>query len=173
MVSAAFERTVTRLRFHPWLTAARRLDLGEADVQGRVWLPGGGRVQIGRGVRLIARRAEIELRAYEGAEIVIEDDVVIEDGTSIEATARVTIGARTRVGPFCKIIDNQFHHLTRRFERPPAVPVVIGPDSFIGAHAVVLPGASLGAGAWIEPAVVLSSPVPAGGRYPRERGVHC
>lgn len=121
-------------------------------------------------MQLMARRAAIELRAHRGAQIVIEDGVIIEDGVSIEATESVSIGTRARIGAFCKIIDNHFHDLVRRFERPRATPVVVGPDAIVGPRSVVLPGASLGAGAALGPAVVLSWPLPAGHTYP-ERGV--
>jgi acetyltransferase-like isoleucine patch superfamily enzyme len=154
--TAAVRAAWRLLRFQPWLTACQ-LELGGARVEGRIWLPGGGRVRIGRGVRLIARRGAIELRAYRGGEIVIDDHAVIEDGTSIEATTSVRIGARARIGPFCKIIDNHFHRTVGdRFERPASVPVVIGADAVVGAHAVLLPGAEVGEGAWVGPAAVLS-----------------
>ena len=122
---------------------------------------------IGNRVRFIGRRGAVELRAHAGGEIIIEDDVVIEDGTSIEATGSMRIGARTRIGPFCKIMDNHFHPLTGdRHRRPEPVPVVIGPDSTIGAHAVLLPGAELGAGSAVRPAAVLSFRIPAGSVFP-------
>jgi acetyltransferase-like isoleucine patch superfamily enzyme len=144
-----------RLSFRPWTAA---VELGEVHVEGRIWLPGSGKVRIGDGVRLLARRAAIELRAHSGAEIVIADDVLIEDGTSIEATSSVRIGERARIGAFCKIIDNHFHRPGQgdRFERPTPVPVVIGPDALIGPHAVLLPGAEVGAGAAVGAGAVLS-----------------
>jgi acetyltransferase-like isoleucine patch superfamily enzyme len=175
MKSSSFPTAAARvawwvLRSRRW-AAARENELGNARVEGRVWLPGPGRVRIGHGVRLVGRRAAIELRAYQGAEIVIEDDVVIEDGTSIEATGLVRIGARVRIGPFCKIIDNHFHRtIGDRFERPDPVPVVVGPDSMIGAHAVLLPGAELGPGGTVGPAAVLSFRLPAGGVFPGTAG---
>ena len=154
------------LRFHPWRPKCR-LELGDAHVEGRIWLRGTGRVQIGRGVRLIARGAAIELHAHAGGEIVIEDGVLIEHGTSIEATQSVRIGARSRIGPFCKIIDNHFHQTQdHRLGRPPSVPVVVGPDAIVGAHAVLLPGAELGQGAAVGPAAVLSFRLPAGCIFP-------
>jgi acetyltransferase-like isoleucine patch superfamily enzyme len=136
---------------------------GDLDVQGQIWVPGPGRLRIGRGVRLIGRRAPIELRAYEGAEIVIEDGVVIEDGTSIEATRSVRIGARARIGAFCKIIDNHFHNAVGdRFVRPEPEPVVIGAGAVVGPRAVVLPGGELGEGATLGAGCVLSFRLAAG-----------
>jgi acetyltransferase-like isoleucine patch superfamily enzyme len=144
-----------RLRFRPW-TAAVELG-GDVHVEGQIWLPGSGRVRIGHGVRLLARRAAIELRAHPGAEILIADGVLIEDGASIEATSSVRIGERARIGAFTKIIDNHFHRPGQDlFERPTPVPVVIGADALIGPHAVLLPGAEMGAGAAVGAGAVLS-----------------
>ena len=146
------------------LAGAWRVDVdGELDVDGRLWLPGVGRVRVGRGVRFVGRRAPVELRAHEGGEIVIEDGAVIEDGTSIEATRSVRIGARARIGPFCKIIDNHFHNAVGdRFVRPDSEPVVIGADAVLGPRAVVLPGGEMGAGATLGAGCVLSFRLAAG-----------
>jgi acetyltransferase-like isoleucine patch superfamily enzyme len=156
-LSATAGRTALRWRhFRPW-HAALRLELADAHVEGYVWLPGSGRVRIGSGVRLLARQADIELRAHAGAEIIIEDGVLIEDGASIEATESVRIGAGARIGAFCKIIDNQFHATVgNRFSRPTSVPIIVGPAASVGARAVLLPGAELGAGAAVGPGSVVS-----------------
>jgi len=114
-------------------------------VKGKNWTPGPGRLYIGRGVRLIGEPAPIELRAHEEAEIWIEDGVLIEGGTSIEATRSVRVGARSRIGPFCKILDNHFHAISDRRLRPESVPIVIGEDCVLGPRAILLPGAEMGA----------------------------
>jgi acetyltransferase-like isoleucine patch superfamily enzyme len=166
---ASIRRLAFRVRWFGPLGAALRVDLGrDVRVEGRVWLPGPGRVRIGNDVRLLATRSTIELRAHEGGEIVLEDGVVIEDGTSIEATSTVRIGARTRIGPFCKIMDNHFHSPTadHRLERPKPVPVIVGPDVVLGPRAVLLPGAEVGANALLGPASVLSFKLPAGATFP-------
>jgi acetyltransferase-like isoleucine patch superfamily enzyme len=156
------------LRFTPWLAGLRVEIDGDLEVQGLVWVPGPGRIRIGRGVRLVGRRAPIELRAHEGAEIVIEEGALIEDGTSIEATRSVRIGRRARIGPFCKVIDNHFHRAVGdRLERPEPVPVSIGEGAVTGPRAVVLPGGELGPGAWLGPGQVLSLRLPAGMELPR------
>jgi acetyltransferase-like isoleucine patch superfamily enzyme len=151
------------LRLRP-LGAALRVELGPGlVVRGHVWLPGPGRVRIGRGVTLLGERAPIELRAYPGGEIVIEDGAVIEAGTSIEATLSVRVGARARIGPFCKIIDNHFHRTVGdRGERPDSVAIAIGEDAVVGPRAILLPGAELGAGARVGPATSLSLRLRAG-----------
>jgi acetyltransferase-like isoleucine patch superfamily enzyme len=160
----ALGRLVVRLKLTPLVTGSR-VRLGDGvHVEGRVWLPGPGRVQIGRGVRLVGRRAAIELNAHAGAEIVIDDDVVIEDGTSIEATRSVRIGPRTRIGSFCRITDDHFHNERERFAGS-SVPVAIGGDAVVGHHALVLPGAQMGGGARLGPSAVLSFPLPARTQY--------
>jgi len=157
------------LRINP-LVAAWGIHAADLDVRGRVWIPGEGRLRIGRGVRLVGRRAAVELRAHEGGEIIIEDGVLIEDGTSVEATRSVRIGAGARIGPFCKIIDNHFHPTVGdRDERPEPVAVSIGEGAIIGPRSVILPGADVGAGAWLGPAQVLSFRLPAGAEFPRPR----
>jgi acetyltransferase-like isoleucine patch superfamily enzyme len=170
-LAAAGQLAARMLKFGPPL-AAWRLQLGDqVQVEGRVWLPGAGRVVIGRGVRLVGRRAAIELRAHEGGEISIGDGAVIEDGTSIEATGSVRIGAGARIGPFCKIVDNHFHHTVGdRFQRPDPIPVVVGEGAIIGVRAVLLPGSEVGAGARVGPAQVLSFRLPAGAEFPGPSG---
>jgi acetyltransferase-like isoleucine patch superfamily enzyme len=143
--------------------AAWRIDIADdVHIEGTLWVPGTGRIRIGRGARLCGRRAPIELRAHAGAEIVLGENCVVEDGTSIEATRSVVVGAGARVGAFCKIIDNHFHRTVGdRFDRPEAIPVVIGEGATVGPRAVLLPGGGLAPGAWLDPATVLSFRLPA------------
>ncbi|HEY3815551.1 MAG TPA: hypothetical protein VGL81_00185 [Polyangiaceae bacterium] len=164
---AASELALRLRGFRP-LRAALRLEMGHGvRVDGRVWLPGPGRVRIGDGVRLAGRRSAIELRAHSGGVIILEDGAVLEDGASIEATSCVRIGARAHIGAFCKIIDNHFHNVTGpRAGRPEAVPVEVGADAIVGPRAVLLPGAWMGEGACLGSASVLSFRLPAGAVFP-------
>jgi acetyltransferase-like isoleucine patch superfamily enzyme len=149
---------LARLRIRP-LTAALRVELApDVEIEGPVWIPGTGRIYVGRGVRLRARRAPIELRAHEGAEIRIHDGVVIEAGASIEATERVEVGARVSIGAFAKIIDNHYHRAVGdKKERPVGVPIWVGDDALIGPRAILLPGARLAARAVVRAGEVLSN----------------
>jgi maltose O-acetyltransferase len=168
--SVASRLAVRLFRFEPALAGARIEIDGNVRVEGRVWVPGTGRIWIGHGVRLVGRRAPIELRAHPGGAIVIEEGAVLEDGVSIEATDSVRIGRRARIGAFCKIIDNHFHRTTGdRDDRPDAVPVIIAEDVVIGPRAVLLPGAEIGAGATLGPAGVISFHVPARTAFPGPR----
>jgi acetyltransferase-like isoleucine patch superfamily enzyme len=114
----------------------------EPVIFGKVWIHGKGRVYIGERVQLGGGDAPVELHAGPGAEIIIGDDVTIEGGTSIEALESVEIGDRSRIGSFCKILDNHFHLLAGdRNRHPPSAPVVIEADAVIGNRSIVLPGA--------------------------------
>ena len=151
------KRLLSLSRLRP-LTAVFRVEVGpEVEIEGRVWIPGGGRVHLGRGVRLRARLAPIELRAHDGAEIRLEDGVVVEAGASIEATERVEVGARTSIGAFAKIIDNHYHRTVGdRNERPAPVPIMIGEDAVVGPRAILLPGARVCARAEVRAGQVLA-----------------
>lgn len=134
-------------------------------VAGRVWIHGNGRLTLGRGVRLDANRAPIELHAADGAQIIIGDEVLIEGGTSIEARQSVVIGDRARIRAYCKILDNHFHPLQGdRLQLPPSDPVVVGPDVDLGERSVVLPGARLAPGTVVGPSKLVRAPPPAAKR---------
>jgi acetyltransferase-like isoleucine patch superfamily enzyme len=128
-----------------------------------VWIHGAGRVRLGDRVRLDASLAPIELHVEQGAELILEDDVHIEGGTSLEAQQRVHIGARSRLGAFCKVLDNHFHPLRGdRHARPGSTPVQVGEDVQLGARVILLPGAQLERGVRVLPATVVSRRIPAG-----------
>lgn len=132
-------------------------------VWGRPWVHGQGSVVLGRDVMLDGRQAPIELHASAGGVIEIGDGVVVRGGCSVEATARVSIGKGCVLGPYVKVMDNQFHPLRGdRNMRPPAVEVCIEEDVRIGPHSIVLPGSHVEAGARIGAYSVISRRVPAG-----------
>ena len=132
-------------------------------IDGRIWVPGPGRIRIGARARLGSPTASIELRAGPGAEIVIGEDAIIEGGCSIEAMRSVHIGARARICAFARIMDNAFHSATgSRREQPPSVAVKVGEGVIVGPRAILLPGADLGAGSRVGAATVVSKKVAEG-----------
>ena len=115
---------------------------------GRLWIHGAGRVIIGNRVTFDAASAPIELFPWDGAEIVIGDDVIIEGGTSIESTKSIRLGARTHIGAFSRVMDNHFHPLVGdRHIRPRPRPVVLEDGVQLGPRCVVMAGAILPEGA--------------------------
>ncbi len=139
----------------------------DARTSGKLWIHGGGRVEVGRRVFLDAARAPIELHALPGATIRIGEDSYVGPGTSIEATSSIAIGARCQLGEGCKVMDNHFHPLRGdRHARPAATPVVLEDDAEVGARAILLPGARVGHGSKIAAGTVLRRPIPPGVTLP-------
>lgn len=127
----------------------------------RIWLHGGGRLELGDRVAFGVGTAPIELHIAAGAVLTVGDDVCIDGGVSIEAAKDVRIGARARLGTFSKVMDNHFHSASGcRQERPPSAPVVIEEDVDIGPRAILLPGAQIGCGSRVAAGTVVTRRVP-------------
>lgn len=127
------------------------------EVRGRVWIHGAGEIRIGDHVVFDGSFAPIELHAWKGASITIDDACRIDGGASIEATQSIRLGARARIGAFCKVMDNHFHPLFgNRHARPSARPVVVEQDVELGARSVLLAGAHVGRGANVRAGSVVS-----------------
>jgi serine acetyltransferase len=129
---------------------------------GRIWIHGGGAIRLADGVLLDGRVVPIELHAARGAEILLGPGVRVDGGASLEAECSIVIGARVHVGRWCKILDNHFHRVGARDERPESVPVIVEDDADLGPRAILLPGAHVGRAACIGPGAVLTRAVPEG-----------
>lgn len=87
-------------------------------------------------------------------------------GVSIYCSKSVTIGAFVNCGGNVSIWDTDFHPLEtlsrRRHDRDAirSAPVQIGDDAFIGAHALVLKGVTVGAESVIAAGSVVTKPIP-------------
>lgn len=97
----------------------------------------------------------------------IEDHVGISNCTIVCAN-RVHIESHVFVGGGVSIYDTDFHALAARsrVEHDPSAtrtaPVVVGSRSFIGGHAIILKGSSIGAEAIIGAGALVAGTVPAG-----------
>lgn len=151
-----------RLRTGLMLRRCRHVGPG-ARALGSIWVHGDGCMIVGANVVLDGRRAPIELHAAAGALIELGDDVTVQGGTSIEAVESIRIGAGSALGPFVKIMDNNFHPLRGdRNQRPPSREVRLEDHVRVGESAVILPGAHVQAGACIGAHTVISKRVPRG-----------
>jgi acetyltransferase-like isoleucine patch superfamily enzyme len=138
-------------------------EVGEGvRVLGRVWIHGGGEIRVGDRVLLDGSVAPIELHVGVGAEIVLGADVWVEGGASLEAQRSIRVGARAHLGRFCKILDNHFHRVSARDQRPVSEQVIIEDDVDLGARSILLPGAQVGRAAVVGAGTVLARRVPAG-----------
>jgi acetyltransferase-like isoleucine patch superfamily enzyme len=175
-LSAMFDLPRSRLRSasHPSILASITDMLGLArhgrarlgrDVRllGRVWIHGGGKVEIRDRASIGAADLPVELHAEPEGEIIIGEGAEIGGGTSIEATARVLIGDGARLGRLCKVLDSSFHTVGDLNQRPPSQPVEIGAGSIIGDRAILLPGARVKPGQIVRPGAVVWGPRPTAG----------
>ncbi len=102
-----------------------------------------------------------------GSELVVGDDVGIS-GAVLYAAKRVCIGDRVLIGADAAIYDSDFHPLdpVKRHQSDVSsigvAPVVIEPDVWIGARAMVLKGVTVGRGAIVGAGAIVTSDVPAG-----------
>lgn len=135
---------------------------------GKIFIRADGKIVIGDRVTLDASVCPLELNVLPGAQLIIGDDVVISGGCSIEAAQLITIGNNTRIAPFCKVIDTNWHPL--RFEGskrdptlrpPPPNPVHIGKNVTLAPRVIVLPGVKIGDGAAVLERSVVSRSLPA------------
>ena len=130
-------------------------------VMGRVDVRGEGEIHVGDGVTLDGSRVPIELRAFRGGAIVIDNGARIDGGASIEARRSIRVGAGAHLGAFCKVMDNHQHRVHGdRWKAPDSTPIAIEADAEIGPRAVLLPGARIGRGARVVGGAVVSRPVP-------------
>ncbi|MDR2800575.1 MAG: acyltransferase [Desulfovibrio sp.] len=126
-----------------------------------VVVQGFANISMGRGCGL---NRHCSLYASRG-KISMGDNVFLGDFSSINANdAHVRIGSQVAIGPMCLIqgANHAFDRLDLPITGQGHVPaeVVIEDNVWIGAHAVILPGTRIGAGAVIAAGAVVSRDVP-------------
>lgn len=136
------------------------------ELHARVWIHGGGRIQLGDGCLVDGREAAVELHAERGALLALGSGVRLGAGTSIESSTAVTIGDGASLGRFCKVLDNHFHLIRGRRElRPESSPVHVGAGAVLGDRVIVLPGARIAPGAVIPSDAVVRGAARVHGRH--------
>jgi len=102
-----------------------------------------------------------------GAELAIGDNVGIS-GAVLFAWKKITIGDRVLIGADAAIYDSDFHPLDPvkrgQFDQESIgrAPVIIEPDVWIGARAMVLKGVTVGRGAVVGAGAIVTTDVPPG-----------
>ncbi len=127
---------------------------------GRPHVDNRGFMSIGAHTNIRSTRVPVELVTEPGARLIIGPDTFINYGASLGCTASIQIGARCLVGPYVMIIDSAFHELLDRSKRPASQPVIIEDDVWLGAKVSVMPGVTIGRGAVVGTASVVTKDIP-------------
>ncbi len=104
-----------------------------------------------------------EVVVGQGAHLVIGSQVYLGAYCNIRCSGSIDIGEGARIGQFASILDASYELADRdtTFGKLRASAVTIGRGAWISAHAVILPGVSIGDGAVIGGGSVMSKSVPA------------
>jgi acetyltransferase-like isoleucine patch superfamily enzyme len=116
---------------------------------GRPFVTNDGEIRIGEDCHFSSQPVQSHMLAMQDAKITIGDRVLISYGAAISAMRAIQIGDDTRIGPFCVILDNDFHKVGDRDAPGGVAPVTIGRNVSIGTRVTVLRGARIGDGACI------------------------
>jgi acetyltransferase-like isoleucine patch superfamily enzyme len=119
-----------------------------------------GEVTVGRRFKVDGLQARVDFGAGPRGRLEIGDDVFLNRGATVHAAELVQIGDHTRIGDHASIHDTDFHEV----EEGAAVrvaPVRIGRNVWIGRHAIVLPGVTIGDHAVVAAGSIVTRDVPA------------
>ncbi len=151
----AVVRTGYRLRYPRTLSCGHRV-----VIAGRLKIQQGTRVVLGDRVRV---RGRVTING--GGVVTVGADTLL-NGCWIGARTSVTVGASCLISD-CDITDSDFHNLdpSRRHEPPDErtqSPVHFGDNVWVGAHAMVLKGSTVGRDSVVGAGAVVRGEVPAG-----------
>ncbi|WP_103503271.1 acyltransferase [Streptomyces sp. SM14] len=151
-------------RFHA-LGRGTRLAFPQGTLFGEPWIALGDHCVIGQDVTLTAGMMPgLDLGAETGLRVSVGNGVVIGRGSHIVADAPITIGDDVFFGPYCYVTSTNHSYDDPEqpvgHQWPRAAPVTIGPGSWIGTGAVILPGARLGRNTVVAAGAVVRGEVP-------------
>jgi len=134
----------------------------DALVDGEVVVRDAGALVIGRGLAISGVPVRSHLVVGPNARMRIGKNVRISHGVSLSARAIVEIGDDVVIGPFCIVMDVDYHEVNDRDSAGVPRPVKIGRGVRLGAGVVVLRGATIGDGACVAAHSVVSRYLPPG-----------
>ncbi len=134
--------------------------VGTVRLTGRARVINFGTITFADRVLLDGGTVRLEFAAFDGGTLSIGEGTYINYGTNISATRSVTIGRRCSIGQYCIIMDNDYHGLVARNDRPPGRPVVIEDNVWLAARVIVLPGSRIGQGSVIAANSVVRGEIP-------------
>jgi acetyltransferase-like isoleucine patch superfamily enzyme len=134
----------------------------------------GSKVGVGSGCRLqrptrllLGTRVHVEHNVFfkiesDSATLRIGDYTFIGNGTQFDVTQHVEVGKKVLIAPGCFIVDHNHNHMagtTIADQGCCSARVSIEDGAWLGAHAVILPGVTIGAGAVVAAGAVVSRDV--------------
>lgn len=129
-------------------------------VEGSPKVSNKGKIIIGKGTLIRSTISRIEIATERNAFLRIGNDVRINYGCSIGCTKHIEIGSYTRIGPYCTIMDSNFHDEYMRNVRPEGKEVKIGKNVLIGTKSIILKDVSIGDGTIIGAGSVVTKDLP-------------
>jgi acetyltransferase-like isoleucine patch superfamily enzyme len=158
-----FERFYVRHFIAPQLTA-----LGSGAVMMRPWYIEvcGSQIEIGRNVTLMATSDRIiRLAVWPGPAstggLVIRDNVIISPGVRISAAEKITIDNNCMIANGGYITDSDWHGIYDRVSLGCPKPVHLEQNVWLGDHAMVAKGVTIGQNSIIGAGAVVVSDIPA------------
>lgn len=108
----------------------------------------------------LPRSSSIHWRAefYSPERIAIGEHTVIGDSAFLDGRSGLTIGANVNLGSHVSIYTRQ-HDIDAPDFAEVGAPVVVGDYAFIGSHAIVLPGVTIGQGGVVGAGSVVTTDV--------------
>ena len=130
-----------------------------ARARGRPFIENAGEIYIGDDFQLVSLFVRSHLVTGHGAVLHIGDSVNINFGAAISARQSVRIGNHVRIGPYCVIMDSDYHSV-REGEETLVQPIVIEDDVWLAGRVSVLRGSRIGQGAVITAGSVVTGEIP-------------
>lgn len=130
-------------------------------VAGKIFVSNLGQIIIGDHVLIYSHYSHSVLSSFPGGTIEIGDRTFLNYGIDIAATKLVKIGKDCMIGTHVIILDNDFHLINDRQQRPNPKPVLINDKVWIGNRAIILPGVTIGENSVIGAGSVVVNSIPA------------
>lgn len=100
-----------------------------------------------------------DIIVFEGGCLELGNDSFFNSSCTIRCHRLIRIGNRCAISHGVTIMDSDAHELNGRIR---IAPVVVEDHVWIGSHAIILPGVTIGAGAVVAAGAIVSKDVPAG-----------
>lgn len=112
-------------------------------VNGKCIIKNHGKFTIGNYFSIRSKPLPVLINVFEGAELIIGDNVFLNYGVDIGCTQQITIGNNVMIGDLTNIIDSNFHPVDS-CDAVSGGKIVIKDNVWIGNHCIILPGVCIG-----------------------------